>query len=157
MSFRVTKTIDKSDLPGLYRKLKGMMQNVSFEAQMLNIAVLRNAKTIQEDAERLINEKERIFGEYAEHWGEGEDLPDGAEIGGRKSVDMGGGVTRPKYPNRESRLEAENELNDLFEGTSEYTFEQVPVEAFEVPDGSPIAVWDGLDFMFKRQDADSEG
>jgi hypothetical protein len=141
--------IDKANLPGMYRRLKGMMSNVSFDSQMLNIAVLRNCKRIQEEAERLIRKREEVFDKYADRYTDEEAKNlENVSAGERKTVSTQNGGERVVFPDEESRDKADEEFKILFDGTTTYTIHQVPLEAMEVPPDTPVGIWEGWEEMF---------
>jgi len=138
--------ISKENIIGTFERLRRIMQDVVFDARMLNLAVIRNARELEETAKDLREQKAEIVEEYAAKWSEDEDIPDDREAGQIKVQRVGGDVT-PRFPSVEARQKAEQEMQDVFDGTKVFDVDVVPADILECPEGITLDTWYQLDFM----------
>lgn len=148
--------LSKQRIPALYRRLSSIMREHVFDTRLLNEAVISNARTIEDEAQRLLREKSEIVDQYAEKWQEDEDLPDDAEVGDVKYQTRPNGGRVPRFPSAEKKEQAESEIDDLFEGTKVFTVTRVPSAALEYPEGETMQLWYDLDFMVDFEDGGTQ-
>jgi hypothetical protein len=143
--------IENDRIPSLYRRLSAIMQQYVFDTRLLNEAVISNARTLEDEAQRLLQQKQNIIEEYAAKWSEDEDLPDGAEVGDVKYQKVGDRQV-PQFRSEEAREDAEDDLDKLFDGSKVFTITEVPSDALEYPEGETMQLWYDLDFMVDFED-----
>lgn len=141
-------SLPKSDILTIYSKLEGMMQEHKFDNRMLNMAVLKNARALEDAAEKLRRGRQDIFADHADTWGEGEDVPAGAEVGQMKIQQLPDGRSVPRFKNEEHAEKASIRIDNLFEGEEAFVLKVVPEEAMDIPDGETLDVWSRLEWMF---------
>ncbi|AUO79297.1 hypothetical protein [Salinibacter phage M31CR41-2] len=143
--------IDNERIPNLYRRLAQIMQEYVFDTRLLNEAVISNARTLEDEAQYIIRQKQEIIDEHAAKWSEDEDMPDNVEPGDLK-YQMRSGQQIPQFPSEKERDEAQKKLDDLFDGSKVFTITEVPSEAVEYPEGETMQLWYDLDFMVDFED-----
>lgn len=143
--------IENDRIPNLYRRLAQIMQDYVFDTRLLNEAVISNARTLEGAAQSIMQRKQEIIEEHAAKWSEDEDMPDNAEPGDVKYQQVGD-RQMPQFESEETRKEAEDNLDKLFDGSKVFTITEVPSDALEYPEGETMQLWYDLDFMVDFED-----
>lgn len=142
------------DILSAYTTLSRLMQEYRFDARMLNLAVLKNARALESKGEELQEKKQEILREHADVWNEdeiGEDAPAHAQPGQMKTVRMGGKVM-PRFKSGDDADLAQQKLDAALDGEETFSLKTVPAEAMEVPEGETLDVWEPLAWMFEDEE-----
>lgn len=141
-----------------YTALSEMMQEHRFDNRMLNLAILKNARRLEDKAEALLQEKQEIIREHADRWTEEEieekfgDQPPAHVEPGEIKIQQIGSQQLPQFESEDKREVAESKLDATFDGSETFTLKTVPEEAMDIPEGETLGLWSGLEWMFAGEE-----